>query len=264
MPGFRDAARLWLVETSPALRAPPGRDARRRRARAGRPSVDAAPRRAAVRRWPTSSSTPCRSASSSAPTRSGASDWSALDGDRLAFALGRRRARTPSSTRRFPLLPRRRDRRGQPRRRRRSPRASAPASPRRGGAALLIDYGAWDGTGDTLQAAAPPRPGRSARRARAPPTSPPTSASGALAAAARPARAYGPVGQGAFLERLGITARARALARGRAGPERRRHRRRASPLDPPRRNGKPLPGSGAGAGGRADAARDLTDDASRS
>ena len=41
---------------------------------------------------------------------------------------------------------------------------------------------------------------------------------GALARAARPARAYGPVGQGPFLEALGITARARALARGRDGP----------------------------------------------
>ena len=40
-----------------------------------------------------------------------------------------------------------------------------------------------------------------------------------LAEAARPARAYGPVPQGVFLERLGITARARALARGREGPE---------------------------------------------
>ena len=37
---------------------------------------------------------------------------------------------------------------------------------------------------------------------------------GALAAAARPARAWGPLPQGVFLERLGITARARALARG--------------------------------------------------
>ncbi|HET9068763.1 MAG TPA: class I SAM-dependent methyltransferase, partial [Amaricoccus sp.] len=33
--------------------------------------------------------------------------------------------------------------------------------------------------------------------------------------AARPARAFGPAGQGAFLERLGITALAEALARGR-------------------------------------------------
>ncbi len=36
-----------------------------------------------------------------------------------------------------------------------------------------------------------------------------------LAEAARPARAHGPVAQGAFLERLGITARAQALARDR-------------------------------------------------
>ena len=37
----------------------------------------------------------------------------------------------------------------------------------------------------------------------------------ALAEAARPARAHGPVRQGTFLGRLGIAARAQALARGR-------------------------------------------------
>jgi SAM-dependent MidA family methyltransferase len=41
----------------------------------------------------------------------------------------------------------------------------------------------------------------------------------AIAEAARPARAHGPVPQGVFLERLGITARAQALARGRGAAE---------------------------------------------
>ncbi len=83
-----------------------------------------------------------------------------------------------------------------------------------GGAALVIDYGAWDGSGDTLQAL----------RGHAPvdPLGAPGTADltahvrfSALAAAARPARAHGVVGQGVFLEVLGLTARAQALARGR-------------------------------------------------
>jgi len=80
-----------------------------------------------------------------------------------------------------------------------------------GGAALVIDYGGWRSLGDTLQAV----------RGHAP--VPPLEAPGtadmtahvdfeALAHAARPARASPLVTQGIFLERLGITARARALA----------------------------------------------------
>ncbi|MFT3973042.1 MAG: SAM-dependent methyltransferase [Amaricoccus sp.] len=87
-----------------------------------------------------------------------------------------------------------------------------------GGAAILIDYGAWDGTGDTLQALR--------RHAPADPLADPGDADltahvnfRALAAAARPATSFGDVGQGAFLERLGITERARALARGRPSSE---------------------------------------------
>jgi SAM-dependent MidA family methyltransferase len=84
----------------------------------------------------------------------------------------------------------------------------------RGLAALAVDYGAWDGIGDTLQAVADHAP------------TDPLEAPGAadltthvrfraLVEAAAAVRAYGPVPQGVFLERLGITARARALARGR-------------------------------------------------
>ena len=83
---------------------------------------------------------------------------------------------------------------------------------RHGGAALIVDYGAAEGIGDTLQALK--------RHAPVDPLAEPGEADltahvgfAALAAAARPARAWGPVPQGVFLERLGITARAEALAR---------------------------------------------------
>jgi SAM-dependent MidA family methyltransferase len=82
-----------------------------------------------------------------------------------------------------------------------------------GGAALVIDYGAWDGTGDTLQAVRAHAP--------CPPLLDPGLADltahvrfGALAEAARPAAARGPVPLGIFLERLGITVRAERLATG--------------------------------------------------
>jgi NADH dehydrogenase [ubiquinone] 1 alpha subcomplex assembly factor 7 len=84
-----------------------------------------------------------------------------------------------------------------------------------GGAALIVDYGGWDGVGDTLQAVeghrfANPleRPGEVDLTAHV--------RFRALAEASR-LRRWGPVGQGVFLERLGITERARALAE-RAGP----------------------------------------------
>lgn len=105
-----------------------------------------------------------------------------------------------------------------------SPQAEATAAAlgariaARGGAALLVDYGGWDGHGDTLQALrghvpvdplADPGEADLTAHVRFRP----------LAEAARPAVAFGPAGQGAFLERLGITARANALARGRAPAE---------------------------------------------
>ena len=114
---------------------------------------------------PTSSSTRCRSASSSAPTRSGASGWSRLDGGRLAFAWGPPRPDAGLDAR-FPLLPDGDGRRGQPGGRGDRRARSARASPGDGGAALVVDYGAWDGTGDTLQALRGARARRSAGRAR--------------------------------------------------------------------------------------------------
>jgi SAM-dependent MidA family methyltransferase len=81
---------------------------------------------------------------------------------------------------------------------------------RDGGAALIVDYGAWDGTGDTLQAVR--------GHARADPLDAPGEADltahvrfRALAEAAR-VRAHFTT-QGAFLELLGIAVRAQTLAR---------------------------------------------------
>ncbi|RVV99146.1 class I SAM-dependent methyltransferase [Mesobaculum littorinae] len=87
---------------------------------------------------------------------------------------------------------------------------------RYGGAALIVDYGAAQSRGDTLQAVSGHRragpldaPGETDLTAHV--------AFGPLAAAAHPAGATGPVPQGVFLERLGITARAQALAQGMTG-----------------------------------------------
>jgi len=85
-----------------------------------------------------------------------------------------------------------------------------------GGAALIVDYGDVDSIGDTLQAlqAHTPvdplaRPGAADLTAHV--------AFGPLARAAGPARASGLTPQGVFLERLGITPRAQALARNLSG-----------------------------------------------
>ena len=87
---------------------------------------------------------------------------------------------------------------------------------RHGGAALLVDYGDWRSLGDTLQALydkAPADPFQHAGEAD-------LTAHvdfGELARAAMPARATRLETQGVFLERLGITARAQALAKGLSG-----------------------------------------------
>jgi SAM-dependent MidA family methyltransferase len=85
-----------------------------------------------------------------------------------------------------------------------------------GGAALIVDYGAWESIGDTFQAVA--------GHARADPLAEPGAADltahvafGPLARAAGALRATPLTPQGVFLERLGITARAEALARGLTG-----------------------------------------------
>jgi SAM-dependent MidA family methyltransferase len=85
-----------------------------------------------------------------------------------------------------------------------------------GGAALIIDYGGWRSRGDTFQAVS--------GHAFADPLAAPGAADltahvdfEALAQAARPAAAAGPVPQGELLRRLGIDARAARLAAGLSG-----------------------------------------------
>ena len=86
---------------------------------------------------------------------------------------------------------------------------------RDGGAAVIVDYGGWRSRGDTLQAV---RAHRKVDPLEAPGTADLT-AHVEFEAVARAARASGAAAtamttQGLFLERLGITDRARALARG--------------------------------------------------
>jgi SAM-dependent MidA family methyltransferase len=209
LPGFRAAARLWLVEASPPLRALQARtlaaDAPRWAAGVGElpegplfvvgnEFVDALP----IRQFQ-------RVGTVWRERHVGLAD------DRLAFVWARPQG-APWLDARFPLAPD-----GAIVEVNAAAEAVAAALGARiagqGGAALLIDYGAWDGTGDTLQALRAHRP--------VDPLADPGAADltahvcfRALAEAARPARAWGPTAQGVFLERLGITARARALARG--------------------------------------------------
>ncbi|MFW5654147.1 MAG: class I SAM-dependent methyltransferase [Roseicyclus sp.] len=92
----------------------------------------------------------------------------------------------------------------------------------RGGAALILDYGGWESIGDTFQAIAGHAP--------ADPFADPGAADltahvafGPLARAAGPVRASPLTSQGVFLERLGITARAEALAGALSGAARESH-----------------------------------------
>jgi NADH dehydrogenase [ubiquinone] 1 alpha subcomplex assembly factor 7 len=86
-----------------------------------------------------------------------------------------------------------------------------------GGAALMIDYGDWTSLGDTFQAVQAHRvtdplanPGQADLTAHVD--------FAALAAGAAPAKHTRLTPQGVFLERLGITQRAQALAAGLSGP----------------------------------------------
>jgi SAM-dependent MidA family methyltransferase len=212
-PGLLEAAELWLVETSPVLR-------RSQAARLASLAPRWADRIEALPPGPLLlvaneffDALPVRQFRRADPA------WQErvvrLDGDRLAFGFAPP-AVDPALDARFPLLP---DGvvveirpAGEAIARHIGARLAAA-----GGAALIVDYGAWDGTGDTLQAVRGHRP--------ADPLEGPGEADLTahvrfrdLAAAARPARAWGPAPQGAFLARLGIAARAERLARGR-GPE---------------------------------------------
>ncbi len=91
-----------------------------------------------------------------------------------------------------------------------------------GGAALIVDYGDWRSKGDTFQAVR----GHAATDPFAEPGQADLTAHvdfEALAAAAAPASHAPMVTQGVFLERLGITARAQALARRLDGESLRAH-----------------------------------------
>jgi NADH dehydrogenase [ubiquinone] 1 alpha subcomplex assembly factor 7 len=209
--GFRAATDLWLVETSPVLRA------------AQAESLGGfAPRWAeALAEVPEGPmlmvANEVFDALPVAQARRLDQGWQErvvriADG-RLAFGFGAVRER-PDLDARFPVLPAGVIVEWSP-----AGEALAAAIGRRlaaaGIAALILDYGERDGTGDTLQAVA--------RHGPVDPLAAPGEADltahvgfGALASASG-VRAHGPVGQGVFLERLGITARARALARGREG-----------------------------------------------
>ena len=89
--------------------------------------------------------------------------------------------------------------------------ATVAARVARGGAALFVDYGHWRARGDTLQAL---RAGRAVDPLDAPGTADLTAHVDFEAVARAAPRASAMTAQGVWLERLGITARARALARG--------------------------------------------------
>jgi SAM-dependent MidA family methyltransferase len=210
VPAMAVALDLWLVETSPVLRA--AQAARLPRARwADR--LDAVPDGPLLL-----VANELFDALPVAQVRRLDEGWQervvTLEAGRLAFGFGPV-AHRPELDSRFPLLPAGVIVEHAP-----AAEALAAEIGRRlreaGGAALVLDYGEWDGAGDTLQAIGP--------AGRADPLAAPGEADltahvrfRALAEAAA-AAAFGPVPQGAFLERLGITARARALARGREGP----------------------------------------------
>ena len=260
-PGFRAAARLWLVETSPALRARAGRDARRRTRRAGPARVGGAAATARSSSSPTSSSTPCRSASSSAPTPL----WRerlrrASTATRLALRLGpaaaRRRARRPLPAC-SPTARSSRSRRGA----RRSPPTLGARIARHGGRGA---HRRLRRLGRQRRHAA----GACAATRRADPLAAPGEADLTAHVRFRALAEAAPAGA-----RLRAGARRASSSSGSASPPARGRwraagpaaaadgdRRRASPLDPPGRNGKPLPGPGARRRTTRRRRRDSTDD----
>jgi SAM-dependent MidA family methyltransferase len=229
LPGFSAAARVWLVETSPNLRA------RQAEALAGR-SVDWADRIEALPEAPLLvvaneffDALPVRQFRRADP---GWQERQVVEaGGELRFAWGPVRVDC-AVERRFPLTPD-----GVIVEVCEAGEAVAATLGgrigRHGGAALIVDYGEWDGTGDTLQAVAGHAP-----------TDPLTQPGLAdltahvrfkPLAAASGLTSHGPVGQGVFLERLGIGRRAERLAQGATGAECARlvaqHRRLTDPSE---------------------------------
>ena len=248
--GFRDAAAVWLVETSPALRA-------RQAATLEGVDVRWAGEVAALPEAP--SVVIANEFLDALPIRQfqrADALWRerlvGIEGDGLGFVWGAARPDAGLDAR-FPLLAD-----GGIAEVNAAAEAVTAALgariARAGGAALLVDYGGWEGSGDTLQAVAGHAPAD------------PLAAPGAadltahvrfrpLAEAARPvarprAGAAGNLPRAARHHRAGAGAGARPGGAGARGD-----RRGASPLDPSGGNGSPLPGSGAGAGRCSAAAR---------
>jgi NADH dehydrogenase [ubiquinone] 1 alpha subcomplex assembly factor 7 len=211
MPGFADAAELWLVETSPVLRA----------AQAERLAPHAPRMAERVEELPAGplflvaneffDALPIRQFRRTGP------GWQerliGIEEARLAFTFGPVRM-LPGLDRRFPLLPDGSVAEVSEAGERIAALLGAQIA-REGGAALVIDYGAREGSGDTLQAVRGHAP---ADPLEAPGEADLTAHVGfrALGRAAAPARSFGPVGQGAFFGRLGIGARAERLAAGKS------------------------------------------------
>lgn len=209
VPGFLAAAELWLVETSPALRA----------AQAARLAAFSPRWAARVEDLPPG---PLFLAANeffdALPIRQHRrldALWQerrvTAEGGRLAFAWAAPRAE-PALDAAFPLAPDGAVVETNPAAEAIAARLGARIAAE-GGAALVFDYGDLDGTGDTLQALR--------AHGRADPLDRPGTADltahvrfRPLVEAARPAAAFGPRPQGDFLQALGIGARAERLARG--------------------------------------------------
>ncbi|MEO0939092.1 MAG: SAM-dependent methyltransferase [Pseudomonadota bacterium] len=207
VPGFLDAAQVHLVEVSPTLRA----------AQAGRLAGHEVTWLESANALPDQTLFVIANEFFDAlPIRQFLRDggtWRermiGLDGDRLAFGLGPAQpqpalAHRLSDTKEGELVED-------------CPSAApivhalATRIAAHGGAGLIIDYGDWRSLGDTLQAL---RKGQTVSPLDAPGTADLTAHVDfeALAKAAAPAQHARLTPQGVFLERLGITARAQALA----------------------------------------------------
>jgi NADH dehydrogenase [ubiquinone] 1 alpha subcomplex assembly factor 7 len=215
LPGFADSVALWLVETSPVLRATQA-DALGRHSPRWADRIDALPGDSTLFLVANEFFDALPVAQHLRLDQGWQERVVEIRDGRLAFGFAPARPH-PALDTRFPGL-------SEGCLVETSPAGEAVAAEigrrlvARGGAALVIDYGAWDGTGDTLQAVV--------RHGPADPLAAPGEADltahvrfRALAesASSAGARAHGPTGQGAFLERLGITARAHRLAAGLSG-----------------------------------------------